>query len=289
MRKTLHTLSMELASIAHNATLSYRIAGFHSCYKKLPCKENQIIGLKEKILHLLREDSLPASTIVNTLNSHYDPALINLALRELWERGTVCYINESNDWQREKRKYGLTKRCYPLLDLHDLPEQVAQQLLIIRYIESYGPVTLGDISWWSALPGGKIIKIIKENAGRILPVRMTGFNQVFYVTDTTIEEIKNSDLPETTWIKLLAHEDPTLKGYFETRSRYVDDKFYQFLFNPIGEARASIVKNGKVIGIWAWNKKESGIDHQLFKKLNKGEMRLLMSEKEKVSRSLKNE
>ena len=65
-------------------------------------------------------------------------------------------------------------------------------------------------------------------------------------------------------ITLLAYEDPSLKGYYESRERYVSDKFYKQLFNSIGESRASIVRNGEVIGIWSWDKKQKKIEKTIF-------------------------
>jgi hypothetical protein len=43
------------------------------------------------------------------------------------------------------------------------------------------------------------------------------------------------------WLTLLAYEDPSLKGYYESRFLYVDQKHYRLLFNKIGESRASII------------------------------------------------
>jgi len=182
----------------------------------------------------------------------------------------------------------LTKVFYPGLDLHSLDERSAQKLLINKYIDNYGPVTLRDICWWSALPVGRVTQIIKEEPDRIAQVRMTGFEQTFYVFDTTVRQIREEKFPVDDWITLLAHEDPSLKGYFESRRRYVDDKFYSLLFNRIGEARASIVNNGRVIGIWSWNKKRDQIEHTLFRKLDKSNLKLLSLERERFNDCLKN-
>ena len=49
-----------------------------------------------------------------------------------------------------------------------------------------------------------------------------------------------------------------------TRLRYVNDKHYNSLFNQIGEVRASIIHNGKAIGIWEWDKKNKKIKLEYF-------------------------
>ena len=175
MRKTLHTVPLELASIVHNATLKYRIAEIDSYYRRFFHSVGQIRKIKEKLLSVLAGDHLPVNAITKKLSSHYDSGLVKMVLKELWERGTICYINESDDWQKEKRKYALTKVFYPGLDLHSLDERSAQKLLINKYIDNYGPVTLRDICWWSALPVGRVTQINKEGPDRVAQVRMTGF------------------------------------------------------------------------------------------------------------------
>ena len=66
------------------------------------------------------------------------------------------------------------------------------------------------------------------------------------------------------WVTLLAYEHPSWKGYYESRSRDVNKEYYNLLFNQIGEVRASIIYNGKAIGIWEWDKKQKHIILQYF-------------------------
>lgn len=71
------------------------------------------------------------------------------------------------------------------------------------------------------------------------------------------------------WISLMAYEDPSLKGFYESRFLYVDMQHYNRLFNTIGEVRASIFSNGKAIGIWSIDKVMKRIDWEMFEKTDR--------------------
>ena len=68
---------------------------------------------------------------------------------------------------------------------------------------------------------------------------------------------------EIYWCKFMSYEDSSLKAYYETRFMYVDN--YTLYFNRIGEIYATILFNGKCIGIWEINKRNQYINCHLFK------------------------
>jgi hypothetical protein len=82
------------------------------------------------------------------------------------------------------------------------------------------------------------------------------------------EEFKTYQMMGADWVSLLAFEDPSLKGYYESRKRYVDDSKYNLLFNQIGEVRAGIMHRGKAVGVWAWDKKQKRINVDYFTKVD---------------------
>ncbi len=72
---------------------------------------------------------------------------------------------------------------------------------------------------------------------------------------------------------MLAYEDPALKGYFSTRCRYVSAEEYGSLFNSIGEARASILLDGRVVGIWRFERGNGRITYDLLGRVSKRSQR----------------
>ena len=86
----------------------------------------------------------------------------------------------------------------------------------------------------------------------------------FYILSEELQKLEEYKPFDSEWVTLFAYEDPSLKGYYESRYRYVDKKYYNLLFNQIGEVRASILCNGKAIGIWEWDKKNKKIKLEYF-------------------------
>lgn len=90
-------------------------------------------------------------------------------------------------------------------------------------------------------------------------------------------------------VALLAYEDPSLKGYFTTRHRYVDDQYRSVLFNTIGEARASIAVAGRCVGTWRFDRRTRTITHDLYVAIPKAAQRALTERLEHMTEFLRSE
>lgn len=268
MRKTLHTVSLDLAPIVHQSTKKIRLSICKGIYKKLDISEYKISKVKEIILESIQYIDLSSKEIENYVlkNSNTSLLVTRAILKELWENGIICYNNKSDYWGKESRAYSLTSRKYPSLILTKITISEAQKSLVMMHIKCYGPVTEKDISWWSGLSISTIKNCIQSLNKSITKVTVKNLKGVFFIHSSDLENIRNIVFPNK--ITLLAYEDPSLKGYYESRERYIVPKFYKNLFNPIGEARASILKNGTIVGIWSWDKKRSDITTSLFMPLN---------------------
>jgi len=287
MRKTLHLVSIPMAPIVHNATLNLRLSDCINFYKRNKYSELDIKTVSDLILNIVHTQGCSSFTILKSLKTNYEENFIKIVIKELWEKGTLCYVNNSQNWQKEYRLYDLTQRVYPNLDLNSIEISDAQEILILTHIDSFGPVTVKDISWWSGLPIGTIKKTMSKYKTDIVNVSIEGHNESFYMSLADYDKYVGFINSDKSWISLLAYEDPTLKGYYESRYRYIDKKYYSKLFNRIGEARASIVKNGKVIGIWTWNKETQQIEYKMFEKLTINDKKRLASEIKKTNECLK--
>ncbi len=272
MRKTLHIVDFEIAPIVHQATLKFRLSEFKKLHESLIAPDCHL-NLREQIISLIANIPLSSDEIVNSVNlkKKYNSTkrnkIIKIVLKEMWEEGTLCYINESQHWEAEKRRYGYTAYIYPNLALSSIGENEAQERLIEYHIEKFGPVTEGDISWWTGLGTKRIRDHITKLNKKLIHLTISGFDNVFYMFVTDFEALVDLKKDTEPWVSFLAYEDPTLKGYHESRYRYIDLANYNKLFNDIGEARPSIVVNGQVIGIWEWNKKTEKISWFTFKKV----------------------
>lgn len=284
MRKTLHSVSFELAPIVHKATLSLRLREIQLFYEKNGISQNDLGELKSLIIKEVKKCPRSRDYLVQNLQNLVQStglgsvqSLPKMVIKELWESGQLCYINGSKHWGRETRFYGHTRTEYPGLDLESYNEDSAQTELVLRHIKQFGPVSLKDISWWSGLKVSKIRSIISSHSHLLALVQLNGIKCYFF--EEEILNLLNGEYEKGNSLYLLAYEDSSLKGYYETRFRYVDSKNYEKLFNSIGEARASIVLDGQVIGIWNWNRKQEVIEYEIFDKKNAIDQKLLIEKR----------
>ena len=282
MRKTLHTVPFDLAPIVHQATLHFRVADCIRYYKNNGISDKVVVELKKLIISLVKKSPSHSNTIIKyiqasskplrrlTIESKAQKLLIRVIVKHLWEEGVICYINTSAHWGSEHRLYGHTQSLYPELILNALSPEEAQKKLVSYHIDRYGPVTEKDISWWSGLSKRVIKQSLKAIKHDLVELEVEEFGDtIFYMKKANYHRMQSFEYSGEPWLALLAYEDSSLKGYFESRNRYVHSKYYNDLFNQIGEVRASIIVNGEAVGIWWWDKKEEKIVYDLFKKIRK--------------------
>lgn len=287
MRGTLHTVDLTMAPIVHQATKKKRLSVCLGILNKLNINAKKISFIEELILTLLEEKELASKDIEHYLLTKYNTAnlITRAVIKKLWESGDVCYLNKSLYWGSETRVYALTRKRYPTLVLDSISEEEAITKLVYFYIKQYGPVTEKDIIWWIGLPSTSIRKALNILSEKLCTVSIGQTELSFFLLTEDLEDLQKTQMYENqNNIKLLAYEDPFLKGYFESRFRYVSESIYPKLFNPIGEARSSIMKNGQVIGLWYFDRKRNYVDTELFQKLSKFDLNKLDFE---ISKTIK--
>lgn len=281
MRTTLHTVNLDMAPIVHQSTKKIRNTLCLGILKKLNVDNSLIAKTEELIKNLLEESELNSKEIeiYLTIKKNIHINVTRAIIKKLWEDGIICYLNKSTYWGAEKRVYALTEKRYPTLFLEGISETESLRKLIHIYIKQYGPVTEQDIVWWTGLSVSLIRKSLEFLKKELCVIHINEVKSAFFLLHDdldSLEKTKNQD--DFNNIKLLAYEDPFLKGYFESRSRYVLENNYSKLFNPIGEARSSIIKNGMVVGLWKWNKKLNTVETELFEKFSKTDTEILNNE-----------
>ncbi len=295
MRRTLHTASHELAPILHQSTLAFRLADVRRQYSTLGVTNAQVAGMREEIMLAVEGGPVSARKIEDYIlygtkrGDGNAQLLLRAALKELWEEGSLCYLNFSDRLGGEERRYGSLQREFPNLNLNKIDVESAQRQLVAAHVYSYGPVTVKDISWWSGLSSRRILSILNHLGRSITRVAVDGFTHDFFIDSNTLEWIKHYKLSNEPWAEFLAYEDPSLKGYYQSRRRYVSDDFAINLFNKIGEARASIICSGEVVGIWNWNLPKRCVRFLLFRRLNGEEQRLVRAARVKLSNFIEDE
>ncbi|WP_322749595.1 MULTISPECIES: DNA glycosylase AlkZ-like family protein [unclassified Frankia] len=254
MRKTLHLLPVDLAGVAHAATVHYRVRDAGRLALNAGIPQSILTSLTGQLTLLLANGPLLYRQLEATLTGpRASVAAVRVAVKLAWERGLLTYLNQSGCWNAEHRAFALTSDAHPDLDTA-LDPRAATRTLVHAYFTRYGPATLKDATWWSALSRAAVIAALDASDTEWLQITTPWSQAPAYLAAAQYEEFLAAD-PDShaTGLNLLAHEDVALKGYFETRDRYLMGLPPQQAFNQIGEALPTIILDGQIQGTWTWN------------------------------------
>lgn len=292
MRTTLHIVPFDIASMLHMATLDLRLSECKTFFRNNDIMIEQVEDLEKEIIDFVNEpktaDEIEKVLLekIQHFGTESKKECAKRILKYFWELGTLCYVNAADNWEKEERKYAVTKRFYPNINLNQYDVSRAQELLILEYLKKFGPATIKDISWWSGLSLKVIRDVLENHKNEIIAFQVNDFDKEFLILKEEFQNLERYKRLEAEWITLLAYEDPSLKGYYESRCRYVNQKFYNMLFNQIGEVRASVMYNGKAIGIWEWDKKNKKIKIDYFETPGKSTQKRIQEMKEQYESML---
>ncbi|MDA0639794.1 DNA glycosylase AlkZ-like family protein [Nonomuraea ferruginea] len=265
MRKTLHTLPLDLAAAAHAATLRFRERDALRAIVNAGHGHAAITAATAAIVELLGASGpLFHRTIEVQLGAAGTPVMVTrLALKLAWERGVLSYLNQAAGWNREVRVFTLTASTYPTLDTA-LDPHTAVELLMAAYLDRYGPISIKDATWWSALSRTAVTEALQRSGVKLVRLFTPWSHSPLYMSAQRFAEYTvAADADYLSGVNLLAHEDVALKAYFETRRRYLGDLAQQAAFNQIGEVLPTIVLDGRVVGTWRWDPSAGRVRHRL--------------------------
>ena len=130
----------------------------------------------------------------------------------------------------------------PNVDLHRWDEETAIRELIHRYVRSYGPVTINDVSWWTGFTKQRCRAALATL--EIEEVAVDGWPGPLFRA-TRKEEV---DQPESD-VYALPLLDPYVQGY-KDRARFLQPGRHDFVYDGGGNATATLVQRGRIIGVW---------------------------------------
>lgn len=215
--------------------------------------------------------------------------LVRLGIKWLWESGELVYRNAADSLHRERREFHLTRLAHPTLQLSHIDTGQAVGLLLRRYLTAFGPASINDFRWWSGLTRREIMPALAALQTELTDVRITGRPEPLLLLAEHEPHLLTAESLPDNHVDLLAYEDPSLKGYFTTRHRYVDDQHRSVLFNTIGEARASIAVAGRFVGTWQFDRHSRVINYHLYASISRTAQLALTERLERMTEFLRSE
>ncbi|MGH2942353.1 MAG: DNA glycosylase AlkZ-like family protein [Solirubrobacteraceae bacterium] len=271
MRRTLHVLPLDLAAVAHAATLDQRAGTCRATLRRLGHSERALLAVTRRVRERLAGRTEPYRALERAIVSASPPrdaALVRLAIRWLWEHGELVYLDLSPSLHHERRYFALTAEAVPGLRLNATGVQAARDALVMAHVRAFGPVSVRDVAWWSGMGTVHVRNALSRHRDMLAAVRVEGLAPDLVVHVDDLADLTSAAPVPSDHVSLLGYEDPALKGYFETRARFVSAEGYRLLFNTIGEARASVMVGGRVVGVWRWDRRRRAIESQVFERLS---------------------
>lgn len=245
MRKTLHLCCVDDLPMVHFSTLSLRL----SIIKHI--EQKYINKCADYLLNILPEKGECYETLINNIIKYcnIDVKTARMLFKYFWETGKLK--QKTLDPFYAKRQYTISKYLneYDGYDGSDVQQYVNE--LVRRYIVTFGPVTLGDICWWTGLSLKRINIAINNLLDDIEIISINNFPNAFYVMKTEIYKIDRYKR-DNQWCKFLTYEDSALKAYKDSRFLFCENE--DIYYNAIGEVRPSILIDGVQMGLWYFDK-----------------------------------
>ncbi|MBG9792561.1 hypothetical protein ABD76_08665 [Paenibacillus dendritiformis] len=143
-------------------------------------------------------------------------------------------------------------------DVYHTYDQVeALGLILLRYLQAYGPARAEDFAYWSGVTVTLAKKIFKNRSADLISIGDLYDNRNIYRT------IATADVPT---VKLLPKFDPLLLGHKE--KFYMESEHYKKVYGAAGHVHAAVMLNGMIAGTWRVKGKK--VDMRLFGDADEG-------------------
>lgn len=250
VRNTLYILPKEMIPVAFAATkrmVEKNSRGFAEFRGVSPQEYERA---SRSILDIVRGREMSVFEIKRALNTHLNvPAILNL----MCDQGMLIRGRREKGWEDRNHKYSLFSEYLPDVDLTSIEEDEARTSLVRHYIRSFGPVTMNDIAWWTGLGKTEARQAVESTLEQLIQVEIPGLTGDFIMLHSDRDKAENTGASNTPAVNLLPRLDPYLMGYKE-RQRYLSPESNEMVFDRSGNAAATILVDGRVIGVWDYEK-----------------------------------
>jgi hypothetical protein len=142
--------------------------------------------------------------------------------------------------------------------------------LTSRYFGTYGPATVRDLAFWF---GGKMKEAkawVAALGDELVEVRVG--SETLLASAVDLDEIAQEPPPRADWPLRLLHRFDPLVLCHKGKSWLIDERHYKAVWRKAGYVEAVLLMEGRIAGVWRYDKKGKGIDITLepFEKLPAG-------------------
>jgi len=269
MRSTLFIVTKNFLPIAYSATIDRTQKRLASRQKHYKLSEKEFKKLKDEIIILLGKGEKTATEIRKELKRDISVSLI---LRLLMEDVPLLRGKPLGTWKGEQFRYSLLPQNVKLR----MNKEKAKILLIEKFLESFGPVTLKDIAWWSGFSKKESKKILEE-------IKTIDIGDGLLLLEREAEDFENSKIGEESLLLMSGCDQYVITYKYSMCPRFVNQEYLKKIYGEYGELHNPIIRNGRIIG--RWYVKEGKIGYLLYEKIeNKTKLNRKIGEMERFHR-----
>lgn len=122
---------------------------------------------------------------------------------------------------------------------HIYDQEEALGLILLRYLQAYGPARAGDFAYWSGITVTLAKKILKNSSADLISIGDMYDSKNIYRTSNT------AAIPT---VKLLPKFDPLLLGHKD--KFYLESEHYKKIYGAAGHVHPAVLINGIIAGTW---------------------------------------
>jgi len=247
VRKTVYVLPKDAIPTALAATRMMTEPTSQAYAKALGVTEKQYAETSRRIIGVLKgEKGMTVKQIKQELETTLNVSpIVNL----MCDQGLLIRGAPEKGWKSNMHTYHLLSEYFPNLKLNAASEKTAQKAVVQQYLASFAPVTENDVSWWTGFTKSQVKQIIEELTDEVSHASVSSTDKPFIVLSQEKVALMSTKTAEKHVINMLPSLDSYMMG-FKDRERYLDSAYYNYVFDRSGNAAATILLDGEVIGVW---------------------------------------
>jgi len=247
VRTTVHLLPKDFVPTALTATRALTEPASQGYAQFLGITREQYSETSRTIMKILKgKNGMTTKQIKQQLQTTLNISpIVNL----MCDQGLLIRGTPEKGWKSNMHTYYLLNEYFPGLKLNTMGEKDAKKAVIRQYLASFGPATENDVSWWSGFTKGQVRPIIEELTNEITYVTVSGIEKRFIMLSRDEKALLSGKDSGKHVVNMLPTLDPYIMGY-KDRERFLDLARFDYVYDRGGNAVATILLDGKIIGVW---------------------------------------
>lgn len=277
VRKTVYVLPKEMIPVAYSATQKMVQVNTERFVKYVGVTQKEYQETSKSVLKILKDRGMTAKEVKQALQTELNiSAILNL----MCDLGLLVRGAPPKGWKSSIHTYYPFHKYFPDINLNQVDEAKARELLIKQYLASFGPITENDVAWWTGFPKRDVRQILKSLQDQITQAEISNLEGNYVMLSSDERFLKSLQRSKKQAVNLLPSLDPYLMGYKE-RQRYLNHRYYDYdkIFDRSGNATSTISLDGRIAGVWDFTEDtEPMVKLLLFEKVQESSLRNIYKE-----------